>query len=545
MCLGVSVCPGVRDVPGNQCCARQAELPALQFPPKLSSPQLMGLPMTQQSSLAPASTPPSTFPSSPIPRYLARSSRRSFACLCLAWAFWASAEGKHHQGSAQPHQASTGAHRVQHHWSTTTSWHPPCLGRGLAAGDGEGRLLRGLTSFEGPAVAPRELLASGGAPSVAAGAGGWLPWGSVSVEPGAAAWTGTGWPAVWGNASSLGCFIPAGLGGTGGDWSPWGGTLCAEGTRVAGLGDTGCPGSATAGGPGRSRCGGLLSEWGIAAGGQTGCWEGGTAAGTGETIFSEGMMAAGMGGMVFSEGMTSGGPGRSCWGKLRSPCRAPPGTGGGTEGGGMLSPIGDGGFPARGTEQVTQLGKPVKDLPKQLSGDTALSPQTHPSGARWGGRWNPTSALLLLPQSWRAPAVGARSWAHNAQRDSRAPPGTAATKLPFIPWQLPPGPAVGGHGARDPPTGTGTHTLPCHSPRGDEDVERFRGTVGCAGGRMGAGRGLTSPWQPVAPIAPRPAAMTSRPRNAHQAARQSPLPAWGRPWGSTGISPVLGGRWAP
>uniref|UniRef100_A0A8C3Y2S2 Eva-1 homolog B n=1 Tax=Catharus ustulatus TaxID=91951 RepID=A0A8C3Y2S2_CATUS len=51
-----------------------------------------------------------------------------------------------------------------------------------AAGDTEGRLLRGVTSFEGPAVAPRELLASGGAPSVAAGAGGWLPWGSTSME---------------------------------------------------------------------------------------------------------------------------------------------------------------------------------------------------------------------------------------------------------------------------------------------------------------------------------------------------------------------------
>lgn len=65
---------------------------------------------------------------------------------------------------------------------TAASWHPPCLGRALAAGDTEGRLLRGATSFEGPAVAPRELLASGGASSVAAGAGGWLPWGSISTE---------------------------------------------------------------------------------------------------------------------------------------------------------------------------------------------------------------------------------------------------------------------------------------------------------------------------------------------------------------------------
>lgn len=239
-CLGVSgvsgdhwwaggsvVCPGVSSVLGNQWCPWWAELPAPQFPPGLSSSQLMGLPMTQQSSLAPAS-PPSTFPPSPIPRYLARSSRRSFACLCLAWAFWASAEGKHCQGSTQPHQASSGAHRVQHHWSTTTSWHPPCLGRGLAAGDGEGRLLRGVTSFECPAAVPRELLASGGAPSAAAGTGGWLPWGSVSAEQGAAAWTGTGWPVAWGNASSLGCSVPGGLGGPGGDRLHWGGRLCAE-----------------------------------------------------------------------------------------------------------------------------------------------------------------------------------------------------------------------------------------------------------------------------------------------------------------------------
>lgn len=102
---GSAECPGFCAVPGNQRCAWWAELPALQFAPRLSSPQLMGLPMTQQSSLAPAS-PPSTFPPGSIPRYLARSSRRSFACLCLAWAFWASAEGKHRQGSAQPHQAS-------------------------------------------------------------------------------------------------------------------------------------------------------------------------------------------------------------------------------------------------------------------------------------------------------------------------------------------------------------------------------------------------------------------------------------------------------
>lgn len=244
---GSAACPGASSVLGNQPCARWAELPAPQLPPRLSSAQIMGLPMTPQSSLAPAS-PAGTFPPSPIPRYLARSSRRSFACLCLAWAFWASAEGKHRQGSAQPRLAPMGALRVQQHGRTTASWHPPCLGRGLAAGDGEGRLLRGVTSFEGPAVAPRGLLASGGAPSVVAGAGGWLPRGSVSAEQGAVAWTGTGWPLVWGNASSLG-----GSGGPGGERSHGEGTLCAEGTAVAGLGDTGCPARAAAAGPGRSR----------------------------------------------------------------------------------------------------------------------------------------------------------------------------------------------------------------------------------------------------------------------------------------------------
>lgn len=462
MCLGVS------GVPGGQWCAWGSAVCLAGRAASTTVPTLAQLTTANGIAHDPAKLlspclPSSTFPPSPIPRYLARSSRRSFACLCLAWAFWASAEGKHHQGSAQPHQASIGTHRVQHHWSITTSWHPPCLGRGLAAGDAEGRLLRGVTSFEGPAVAPGELLASGDAPSAAAGAGGWLPWGRVSTEQGAAAWTGTGWPVVWGNASSLGCSIPGGLGGPGGDWSLWGGTLCAEGTTVAGLGDTGCPGSATAGGPGRSCCGGLLSE-GITAGGQTGCWEGGTAAGTGETIFSEGGMAAGMGGTVFSEGMTSGGPGRSRCGGLRSPCRATPGKGGGAEGGGMLSPIGDGGFPARGAEQNTRSlswESLWKTHPPQTqpSGGTALSPQSR-------GQWDPTSALLLLPQSWGTPAAGARRWAHNAQRNSRAPPGTATTKLPFIPWQLPPGPAMGVHRARDPPRAQGPTHSPATLPRG-------------------------------------------------------------------------------
>lgn len=193
-------------------------------------------------------------------------------------------------------------------------------------------------------------------------------------------------------------------------------------------------------------------------------------------------MVAGTGGTVFSEGMTSGGPGRSCWGKLRSPCRALPGAGGGTEGGGTLSPIGDGGFPARGTEQSTlSWGSLWKTQPPQTQ---PCPPKHSPQEQGWEGQWDPTSALLLLlPQSWGHPQRVPGAGAHNAQRDSRAPPGTATTKLPFMPWQLPPSPAVGGHGARDPQGHRDPHTALPLSP-GDEDVERFRGA---AGGRMGAG----------------------------------------------------------
>lgn len=178
----------------------------------------------------------------------------------------------------------------------------------------------------------------------------------------------------------------------------------------------------------------------------------------------------------------------------------------------------------RAEHRVTQLGKPVED---PSSPNTALRTPRRAVGPHL----SPAAAAAPI---LGGPAVGARSWAHNAQRDSRAPPGTATTKLPFIPWQLPPGPAMGGHGARDPPRAQGPTNSPALPPggRGCRALPRHS--------RRQDGRGL---WPDVTMTAcgPHgPAAMNSWPRNAHQAARQSPLPAWGRPWGSPGDLPRSG-----
>lgn len=243
---------------------------------------------------------------------------------------------------------------LEHPWS---SWHPPCLGLEQVAGAGEaaageGRSLRGVTSFEGPAVPPGGLLASEGAPSLAAGARGLLPWGNVSAGQGAApaVCTGPVWLSAWGNASSLGCFVTGGWGSPGGDLSQ-GGTLSAEGATAAGMGDTGCPEGAEAGGRGCSRCGVLLSGGAVTAGEQMGCLEGVTATGTGEVVFGEGLMAGGTGKMGCPEGTTAGGTAWSSCGGTHPPCRASPGVRGDKVGVGMLSPIGDGGFPATQAEQ--------------------------------------------------------------------------------------------------------------------------------------------------------------------------------------------------
>lgn len=223
--------------------------------------------------------------------------------------------------------------------------HPPCLGLGLAAEDGdaaagvarsplggtslgatslegvslgdaslegtslEGISLRGMslegvslggTSLGGWAVLPRGLLASEGAPLPAVGATVVLPWGSVSAGHGAVG-TGGGWPAVLHDASSLGCSVVRGWGCAGGVLSPHGGTLSAEGATAAGMGDTGCPGEVMAAGTGQSCPGG---------------------------------------GVAIGEGVAVGRTGRSRCGGL-SPCTVSPRGGGST-----LSPIGDGVFPA-------------------------------------------------------------------------------------------------------------------------------------------------------------------------------------------------------
>lgn len=395
---------------------------------------------------------------------------------------------------------------------------------------------------------PGGLLASEGAPSPAAGAGGWLPRGSVSAGQGAAAvWTGTGWPAAWGDASSLGCSVTGGWGGPGGDRSHQGEMLSAEGAAAAGMGETGCPDGVAAGGTGRSRCGVLLSEGGVTAGGQMGCLEGVTVAGTGETVFSEGVMAGGTGETGCPEGTMAGEMGRSCCGGVRSPCRASPGEGGGEVGGNTLSPIGDGGFPATQAEQNRQSlsagarGSPIPPKTQPSGGAapyppiTALGSKAAPGHRGWGqspgaprekaaGHPPEPCRCSHLGERLRHPMPGARRRVHNAQREpAGAPPGTAATKPPFFPGQLPPRPRCGGTRGQRPHTGTGTHTLPRRSSRRMRG--RFRRCSRHGRRQDGRGpRGLTSPLRPYVPqhramLWPGlSTAMNSWPRNVHEAA---------------------------
>lgn len=329
---------------------------------------------------------------------------------------------------------------------------------------------------------PRGLLVSEGTPLPAARAGGSLPWGSVSAGHGAAG-TGTGWLAAWGDASSLGCSIVGGRGGPGVELSHRGGTLSAEGAMAAGVGDTGCPDGVTAGGMGRSCCRVLLSAGDVTAGGQTGCLEGVTAAGTGEMFFSEVVMAGGTGETVFSEGTVAGGTGRSCWGGVRSPCRAPPGEGGG---GATLSPIRDGGFPATQEEQSKQSlsagagSSPItpKHSPReQGAGDSPHVPR--------GRQRDPHPSPPAAPVSGGTHA-GARHWVHNAQRDR---PGLCQAPLPqshpSSPSSCHAGPATGGRGDQHPTQAWGPTCVPTAVPGGCAAASA--GTRGAATGRMGAG----------------------------------------------------------
>lgn len=191
----------------------------------------------------------------------------------------------------------------------------------------------GGASLGGRAVLPRGLLASEGAPLPEVGAMRVLPWGSVSAGHGAVG-TGSGWPAVLGDASSLGCSVVGGWGGAGGVLSHQGGTLSAEGATAAGMGDTGCPGGVTAAGTGQSCPGG---------------------------------------GVAIGEGATAGRTGRSHCGGL-SPCTVSPSGGGST-----LSPIGDGVFPATQSTAGHQRG---------------LRCHHHPGGSPRG----PTPAARLCAQ---------------------------------------------------------------------------------------------------------------------------------------------------
>lgn len=307
-----------------------------------------------------------------------------------------------------------------------------------------------------------------GAPSPAARVRDSLPRGSVSAGHGAAAmWTGTGWPVVWGDVSSLGGSVTAGCGGPGVDRSHQGGTLSAEGATAAGMGETGCP-DITTGRVGWSCCGVLLSGGVVMARGQTSCLGRVMAAGTGETVFSERVAAGGTGKMGCPEGTTAGGTGRSCCGEVCPPCRASLGEGGGEVGGGMLSPIGDGGFPAT---QAEQNGRSL-------------------SGGAWGSPVPPDTALGGHPH---CPTPGTRRRVHNAQRDRlglcQAPPPQSH---PSSPGSCHPSSAMVGTQGQGPHTGTGTHACPRHSPW------RVRGCFHQCWRQDGRGpRSLTSPRQPM------------------------------------------------
>lgn len=200
------------------------------------------------------------------------------------------------------------------------------------------------------------------------------------------------------------------------------------------------------------------------------------AAGMGETIFSEGVMAAGTGGTVFSEGMTSGGLGRSRCRGLRSPCRASPGKGGGAEGGGMLSPIGDGGFPARGAEQNTRSlswGSLWKTHPPQtpLRGHSPVPPNTALRNEAGEGSGTPPQLCCPSPggHPQRVPGAGCTmhrgtAGLHQALPPQSCPSSPGSCHLAF-PWGDT-GPGTP-HGHRDPhtplprsPGGRGRRALP-------------------------------------------------------------------------------------
>lgn len=223
----------------------------------------------------------------------------------------------------------------------------------------------GGASLGGRAVLPRGLLASEGAPLPEVGAMRVLPWGSVSTGHGAVG-TGSGWPAVLGDASSLGCSVVGGWGGAGGVFSHQGGTLSAEGATAAGMGDTGCPGGVTAAGTGQSCPGG---------------------------------------GVAIGEGATAGRTGRSHCGGL-SPCTVSPSGGGST-----LSPIGDGVFPdrrvrTRFSQQLPALqGDPSAERSSlRAQPKAAASPRTSDArGPRCG-------AAVRCSDAWRCCGWGSSGW---------------------------------------------------------------------------------------------------------------------------------------
>lgn len=182
----------------------------------------------------------------------------------------------------------------------------------------------------------------------------------------------------------------------------------------------------------------------------------------------------------------------------------------------------------------------------QPPGGTALKPQTQPSGTRPGRAVGPD----LSPAAAAPVLGGTRSGcqALGTQCTEEQPGFTRHChhKAALHPLAAAAWPCCGGTRGQTPPRGTGTHTLPCHSPspsQGDEDIEHFRGTVG---GRMGAGRGLTSPRQPVAPITPRTRSHELMAQECTRGCQTEPPPrvgpALGQPWG---ISPVLDGPRAP
>lgn len=157
---------------------------------------------------------------------------------------------------------------------------------------------------------------------------------------------------------------------------------------------------------------------------------------------------------------------------------------------GMVASLQEGQSRTQGHSAGEGCGRSI--LPKHNPrGAQPCPPQTQPSGAGEGSRTHLSPAAA-------APILGGTHSGCQAlgTQCTEGQPGSTRHchhKAALHPLSAAACPAVVGHRPRDPPRGTGTHRLPCHSPWGDEDVERFRGTVGAARGRMGAGCGLTSP----------------------------------------------------